>query len=698
MKRRLLTVPILIIVFIIVGVGGVAAALLIGTTQQGETNSQSVNLQKGLVGWWKMDGNAKDASSYRNHGTGTAVTLTNDRKGEAQKAYLFNGTTSAITLPESSSTPFDFTTAISISAWVKPASLNQGRILTKKRGSPNWDGYVLELKTTGEPQMRFGYSTADQTVTSSTSLVVNTWSHVVVTYNGSVMKIYIDGVEKGSTSTTSTIAANNQAIGIGGVTGLDFFNGEIDDLRLYNRGLSAAEVTALHQSYGVGIQISDLQKGLVGQWKMDGNAKDATPNRNHGTVTGAVLANDRKGQAQKAYGFDGGTNNINLGVTNDSVFSGDFSVSLWFKDPAVQTGWVRYLVYKRDSGSDVDAFSVGIVGDSNVGQEGKIQVRHNSGNSLGYSTGTFTDNNWHHAVVTRNDSGNEVKLYVDNVLRGSFGDITYTTGGIFMFGNNTTLARGLNGQIDDVRIYNRALSTTEITALYESYSPGVVVSDLQKGLVGHWSLDGNAKDRTPYRSHGTVVGAVLANDQKGQAQKAYGFNGVGDYITLGDQGNLDFGTGNFSIAAWVKYASYDPGGWEDEVVYKADLNNPRHGYLLGIRGSLDATNKNKSFFWMGLGDASGIHLYGSTVNDGTWHHIVGTANRAGNMILYKDGVYENQTSISAYSAQNESNTVPFNIGGKSTDSGFSINGSIGDVRMYNRVLSAAEVLALYESY
>src|SRR3989344_6571847 len=90
MKRKVLLSPLIIIILIIIfGATVAGAAILIG----GAGGTEEVNLQKGLVGNWKFDGNAKDATPNSNHGTlnGDAAVTANDRKGQANKAATFDG-------------------------------------------------------------------------------------------------------------------------------------------------------------------------------------------------------------------------------------------------------------------------------------------------------------------------------------------------------------------------------------------------------------------------------------------------------------------------------------------------------------------------------------------------------------------------------------------------------------------------------
>src|SRR3989338_6478461 len=85
--------------------------------------------------------------------------------------------------------------------------------------------------------------------------------------------------------------------------------------------------------------------------------------------------------------------------------------------------------------------------------------------------------------------------------------------------------------------------------------------NLNKGLVGYWKMDGTAKDSTPNSHHGTVTGAVLTTDRKGQSNKAYDFNGTSDFIAVSDATDLSFGNStvdsSFTMAVWMKKDATD---------------------------------------------------------------------------------------------------------------------------------------------
>jgi hypothetical protein len=179
--------------------------------------------------------------------------------------------------------------------------------------------------------------------------------------------------------------------------------------------------------------------------------------------------------------------------------------------------------------------------------------------------------------------------------------------------------------------------------------------------------------------------------------KAMDFDAVDDLVECPDNDMLDVGTGNFSVVAWIKCAKYDPGEWQAEIIYKFELAAPRHGYLLAVRGSLDAANKNKPVFIIGLGDANGIHTFGtSPINDDTWHHLTVTVDRANSVIMYRDGVVEAQQNISSFAKQNENNAKAFNIGSETGTPGRYIKGAIDDVALFKTVLTPDDIKDLMD--
>ncbi len=215
-------------------------------------------------------------------------------------------------------------------------------------------------------------------------------------------------------------------------------------------------------------------------------------------------------------------------------------------------------------------------------------------------------------------------------------------------------------------------------------------------VLGMWLFEENRGDTVIDSSVNKLDGKFF-NDVKwtnGKYGKAVVITGE-SYINVGAQPALNVGLGNFSLVAWIK-TSDDPPDWHGTIIHKAIWAAPRHGYVLCVRGKLDAGNLGKPLLWVGLGTEHGVHLFGTfKVNDGKWHHLAGTVDRNSVMKLYVDGEFNAQENITGYIKENEDNVSNFYIGGEQGRSHV-IERSIDEVAVFNTVLSDADVKAIYE--
>ncbi|MFC1714939.1 LamG domain-containing protein [Candidatus Poribacteria bacterium] len=221
-----------------------------------------------------------------------------------------------------------------------------------------------------------------------------------------------------------------------------------------------------------------------------------------------------------------------------------------------------------------------------------------------------------------------------------------------------------------------------------------------KTCAGAWLFDEEGEDTeidiSGNENEGVIKGGPKWED--GKFGKALDCDGVDDFVDFGDKDVLDVGTENFSIVSWVKVADYEPGEWEAQIAYKFDHAVPRHGYLLGVRGSLDAGNMKKPLFILGLGEDSGNHLFGVTpITDDTWHHLAITVDRAGSMILYRDGEVEAQKNIAASANQNEDNSISFSIGSQADALARSIQALIDEVAVFKVSLEQEDIQKVMSS-
>jgi Concanavalin A-like lectin/glucanases superfamily len=204
----------------------------------------------GLVGWWKFDesGGTTAADASGNGNNGTLVNGPVWTAGKVNSALAFNGSNSYVSVPYAAS--LNATSAITLSAWVKTTSTVRGDIVSRFSGSP-FPGYALVASgncAVGQVGMWVGDNTSGY-VCSPGMINDGGWHLVTGTYDGTTVRVYIDGALSNSgirtnglnnASTGPTIGAYNMSGTVGG-----FFNGSIDGVRIYNRALSATEVNAL---------------------------------------------------------------------------------------------------------------------------------------------------------------------------------------------------------------------------------------------------------------------------------------------------------------------------------------------------------------------------------------------------------------------------------------------------------------------
>ena len=206
----------------------------------------------GLVGYWPFNGNANDASGNVNNGTVTGATLTTDRFGNSNSSYEFNGTSNKINFGSSQSliNLSNFT----YSVWINrsPNCPNDAIVISNYGG--NWAGNLLFGKLTGSGNAQIRLHKLNQTIGSETSITDSEWINLVAVKEMNSIKIYKNGVLIQTTDLTNFVSINNTSfpfvIGSSGWSNSNYFKGKIDDLGVWNRALTQAEITGLFTTLG----------------------------------------------------------------------------------------------------------------------------------------------------------------------------------------------------------------------------------------------------------------------------------------------------------------------------------------------------------------------------------------------------------------------------------------------------------------
>ena len=240
------------------------------------TETDSTKLATAGSGWTNSSNIVSSNNSYASTtvtGTrhGTLLNGSTYVTGQISNAVDLDGSNDYVTLPEGSVAGLtDFT----ISTWVRlDTTASSRRIFDFGTGTNTY----MYLTPTNGTALRFAITTggsgSEQVITGTAPLATGTWVHVAVTRIGNNGRLYVNGAQVGSTNTGMTLSPNS----LGTTTqnwigrsqsGGNYLDGRVDDFRLYNRGLSAAELTTIQSG-------STTPTGMLARYTFDGNANDS---------------------------------------------------------------------------------------------------------------------------------------------------------------------------------------------------------------------------------------------------------------------------------------------------------------------------------------------------------------------------------------------------------------------------------------
>jgi Concanavalin A-like lectin/glucanases superfamily len=205
---------------------------------------QASSQQDSLVAAYAFDQGsgttAVDSSGNSLNGTISGATWTSSGKNGA--ALSFNGTSSWVTVPDAA--PLDLTTGATLEAWVYPTSApNHWKTILMKE-APGLYAYALYISPAGNPAAIVVANGEEQGYIGSTVLPLNAWTHLAFTCDGTTLRMYVNGAQAGSAAISGAIQTSTGALRIGGngTWPNEYFKGRIDDVRIYSRQLTAAEI------------------------------------------------------------------------------------------------------------------------------------------------------------------------------------------------------------------------------------------------------------------------------------------------------------------------------------------------------------------------------------------------------------------------------------------------------------------------
>jgi len=212
--------------------------------------SVAVTSEAGARGRWDLDAGsglvAADSSGWSHHGAISGGTTW--VAGRSGKALRFDGASGKVSVPDSAG--LDLAGTMTVAAWLRPERVATQHVV-KKAQSYEVDGYELSVASTGRPFFRVNQASSGDAfrVNAPAAAVADgsTWTHVVGTFDGSRLRLFVDGVEQASVAGPAAVGTNALPLVIGDQSGGGYpFKGAVDGVRLYDRALSASEVAALY--------------------------------------------------------------------------------------------------------------------------------------------------------------------------------------------------------------------------------------------------------------------------------------------------------------------------------------------------------------------------------------------------------------------------------------------------------------------
>ena len=662
------------------------------------------------IAYYKMSDATDESGNY----DGTPSNVNFNVAGKFGNAAEFNGSNSNISVGN----PIPNTdTDVTISAWINLSSgvssnmhITGTGITTSGSEAPFRATLQYQSANTFRifalRQVAGTYYLSPNSSLTNITINAGTWYHIAWSYTASGRKLntFLNGVQIDTdvAMTTTGASVNDGSMIIGSFrTNTAFFNGKIDQVRIFNKELSSTEVTTLYDEVDCPCTTNTINYPTtnVAYYEFDGNAEDSTTNGYNGVYSNVTWAQGRYGTVGS---FNGSSSYIQ--VANDSFNYTAMTFSVWV-NPSANDAYM-YIFQNGMYDSRISG-TIGWYVRREAG--GSLLARGFSSNSLTVpefditsSAGDIPLNTWTNVTCVLTPTS--FNIYVDGnstaVASATFtNSITYSAnqpasvyiGTAYNYSNGAVYDYFFEGAIDQVRIFSSALSSTDVADLYdEQYCFDNFFND--DSTVATYKLNNTAFDDLGYYN-GTASNITY---ETGKFDLAADFNGSSSKISFTSPIGNTNSTEDFTISTWINLNSIHTSGMvalfgntvagtvAPASIYLYGLGSGNIGFSLerGVGGNvLYAPNYTTD-------------IQASMVAN-TWYNFVlvydgSTAGSTG----YLNGTLLNSTSsvLSTSAAQAMSTTQIMGVRNQSSNW---FNGKIDQVRVFDRALDSGEVTQLY---
>lgn len=612
----------------------------------------------------------------------------------------------------------DGATDFTISMWGKTANSGSQALFSGSDGSQHNELIMwFPNSSTFTPYLK-GNSSGSMSITN---IADDNWHHLVWTRNGAQNCFYVDSILQGCANKSTLplgIATGGLIVGQeqdslgGGFSVSQDWEGLVDEPLIFQSALTQAEITSIYTNQLAGNGWDGTPRScplLVAEWRMDelqwngtaGEVEDATGNGHNGTTANG-LTNDDADPAIAGnpgtcrYGdFDGSDDYIQVPGSLPDL-TGSFTILGWIN--ARELGNDQRIFADDETNSGGFAFSLGDGGD------GKLRFFSRAVSPVVVDTqnAVISQDSWHFVAAVHDVSAKTRQIYVDGTAvtlntGGTSSTYTGTWGndpGSASIGGETDSAGGeavanwrFNGFIDEMRVYQGALSAAEIGQVMSETRPcpGTPRAEWRFDESAWSGAANEVEDSSGNNNHGVAINVSPVPGLVCNAADLTA-NGVTDYLSMNN--SALHGVGDFTLSVWSKNSTHSIGA-----------------LVSGSSGS----QHNELIMWFPSATLFQPYLKGSNsggsitipnLADDQWHHYVWTRSGTQNC-LYRDGALQNCTTRSGTTLSIATGGLILGQEQDSLGGGFSSGqdweGIIDELVIFDSVLSAGDIQSIYNN-
>ncbi|MFA6005573.1 MAG: DUF2341 domain-containing protein [Patescibacteria group bacterium] len=591
---------------------------------------------------------------------------------------------------------------VSWGGWIKPKTTATSRTIIHKGNE-----FRLTTDATAKANCSIYASSWQTPAVATDALPTNSWSHVMCTYDGENVRVYVNGMLSGSVAqTNSVVSTNTTALNVGrDVDNSSYFVGNLDEVRIYNYTRTsrqiAVDMSGAYSGAGLAIGIP------AGYWKMDEQQGQSLNNANTSGAITASLGTTSGSESQDPVWKTGSSCKVNgclsldgtddlvtvsnvAGIDFDNNLHSGFTISAWINPDTAGEGSGGRIFYKgTNTWLRVDTLSGGKM-------DIEASVALTSTNATANCSSVIVQSAWNHVALSYTDDiDDEITISVNgkpvcSSVDGGGAPAANDTSDLLIGGDSSN---NFDGRIDEFKIFSFALSPNDLQSeanfgLAASLG-GALGTHTNEGFgatepIAWWKFDEN-NGMTAYDSGGSNLnltldtGASFANGKSGSALSGNGSGNVGAYKTDGTGSLLDL-AGDFTVSFWMRATSIPDYAI---LVSKGDTGTDTdNNYACWLMNNNDRIS---CYVGNGIGGFSTVTtlLHGFTPTANSWIHIE-FVHTFSNRYLYINGQIVDVNIDDVTPAVNNGD---FTIGGRQYD----FPGLIDEVKIYDYARTQAQV-------